>query len=70
MYQVKGLEYLGTKLKSGAEAKRFVTLDKTDSMPSKDDVISLAKGNPKVRKAWVMQMEGNRWKKVMDVVDV
>ncbi len=70
LYQVKGLEYLGTKLKSGAEAKRFVTLKTSDSCPSKDDVVALAKSNSKVRKVWVMQMNGNKWKKAMDTIDV
>ncbi|MBU2560428.1 hypothetical protein KKA03_05985 [archaeon] len=54
----------------GVEAKRFVTLKKTDSKPSKDDVLSLAKSNSKVKKVWVMQMEGNKWKKVMDTISV
>ncbi len=70
MYQVKGLEYLGTKLKSGAEAKRFVTLKKSDSMPSRDEVVNLGKSNPKVKKVWVMRMEGNKWSKAMDVISV
>ncbi len=70
MFQVKGLEYLGTKLKSGAEAKRFVTLKKSEFMPSKDEVMELAKANPKVRKVWVMEMKGNRWRKVMDTIDL
>jgi hypothetical protein len=74
VYYVNGLEYLGRPVKvrgkEGPEAKRFVTLKKTDSMPSKDEVISLAKSNPKVKKVWVMQMEGNKWKKVMDTIDL
>ncbi len=76
MYYVNGLEYLGRPVKikgkemKGVEAKRFVTLKKSDSQPSKDDVMNLAKSNPKVKKVWVMQMEGNKWKKVMDTVDV
>jgi hypothetical protein len=39
-------------------------------MPSRDEVISLARGNPRVRKVWVMQMEGNKWKKVMDTIEL
>lgn len=64
---MKGLEYLGTKLKSGAEAKRFVTLDKSEELPTKEQVITLASANPKVRKAWVMKMEGNNWSKVQAI---
>jgi hypothetical protein len=76
MYYVNGLEYLGRPVKikgkemKGVEAKRFVTLKKTDSKPSKDDVVELAKSNSKVKKVWVMQMEGNKWKKVMDTISV
>lgn len=70
MYHVKGLEYLGRKLKSGVEAKRFVTLKKTGSMPSRDEVVSLAKSNPPVRKVWVMELNGNKWRKAMDVIDL
>ncbi len=76
MYYVNGLEYLGRPVKikgkemKGVEAKRFVTLKKSDSQPSKDDVMNLAKSNSKVKKVWVMQMEGNKWKKVMDTIDV
>jgi hypothetical protein len=76
LYYVNGLEYLGRDVKikgkamKGVEAKRFVTLKKTDTKPSRDEVISLAKSNPKVKKAWVMRMEGNKWRKVMDVVDL
>jgi len=39
-------------------------------MPSKDEVMELAKANPKVRKVWVMEMKGNRWRKVMDTIDL
>ncbi|MEE8401850.1 MAG: hypothetical protein V3R86_06825 [Candidatus Hydrothermarchaeaceae archaeon] len=76
MYYVNGLEYLGRPVKikgkemKGVEAKRFVTLKKADSQPSKDEVLSLAKSNPKVKKVWVMEMEGNKWKKVMDTISV
>jgi hypothetical protein len=52
------------------EAKRFVTLKKTPTMPSRDEVVSLAKANPKVKKVWVMEMEGNKWRKAMDVIDL
>jgi hypothetical protein len=76
MYYVNGLEYLGRDVKirgknmGGVEAKKFVTLKKTDSLPSKDEVLELAKSNPKVKKVWVMEIKGNKWKKVMDTVDV
>ena len=76
MYYVNGLEYLdrnvnirGKEMK-GVEAKRFVTLKKTDSLPSKDDVIAMAKEKPGIRKVWVMQITGNKWKKVLDTLDV
>ncbi|MEE9594316.1 MAG: hypothetical protein V3V92_02850 [Candidatus Hydrothermarchaeales archaeon] len=75
-YYVNGLEYLGREVKikgktmKGVEAKRFVTLKKTDSMPSRDEVISLGKSKGGVKKVWVMQMEGNKWKKAMGVVDL
>ena len=76
MYYVNGLEYLGRDVKikgktmSGVEAKRFITLCKSDSPPSKEDVTEAAKKNPKVRKVWVMEMNGNKWRKCMDVIDV
>ncbi len=70
VYVVNGWEYLGTKLKTGAEKKRFVILKKSDAKPSKDEVVALAKKNPKVKKAWVMQIQGNKWKKVMDVINL
>ncbi|MEE8168098.1 MAG: hypothetical protein V3T58_04430 [Candidatus Hydrothermarchaeales archaeon] len=75
-YYVNALEYLGRdvtikgKTMKGVEAKRFVTLKKSDSLPSKDEVVSLAKSNPKVKKVWVMEMQGNKWRKAMDVVNV
>jgi hypothetical protein len=76
MFYVNGLEYLGRdvnikgKTMSGVEAKRFVTLKKASSMPSRDEVIAAAKANSRVRKVWVMEMNGNKWRKAMDVVDV
>ncbi len=76
MYYVNGLEYLGRDVKikgkemKGVEAKRFVTLKKVDTMPTQDEVINLAKSNPKVKKVWVMEMQGNKWRKVMDVMNV
>jgi hypothetical protein len=76
MFYVNGLEYLGRDVKikgrtmEGVEAKRFVTLKKTDSMPSRDEVIELAKQNPRVKKVWVMEMNGNKWRKVMDVINL
>jgi hypothetical protein len=76
MFYVNALEYLGRDVKikgkvmQGVEAKRFVTLKKTPTMPSRDEVVSLAKANPKVKKVWVMEMEGNKWRKAMDVIDL
>jgi hypothetical protein len=74
MYYVNGLEYLGRPVRvrgrEGPEAKRFVTLKKTDVMPSRDEVIELAKSNPRVKKVWVMEIDGNRWRKVMDVINL
>jgi hypothetical protein len=75
-YYVNALEYLGRdvvikgKTMKGVEAKRFVTLKKTDTMPTRDEVISLAKERSGVKKVWVMQMEGNKWKKAMDVINL
>lgn len=74
-YYIKGLEYLGRNVtirgeEKEVEAKKFVTLGKTESMPSREEVMAAAKGNPKVRKVWVMKMEGNRWKKAMDTINL
>ncbi len=74
-YYIKGLEYLGRNVKirgeeKNVEAKRFVTLGTSDSMPSRGDVINAAKGNSNVKKAWVMKMEGNRWSKAMETIDI
>ncbi len=75
-FYVNGLEYLGKPVKikgktmQGVEQKRFVTLKKTESKPSKDDVMKLAKSNPRVKKVWVMEMQGNKWKKAIDVMNV
>jgi len=74
-YYIKGLEYLGRNVRirgeeKPVEAKRFVTLAKTDSMPSRDEVMNAARRNPRVKKVWVMRMEGNKWSKVMDTIDV
>jgi hypothetical protein len=74
-YYIKGLEYLGRNVKirgeeKPVEAKRFVTLGKSDSMPSRDDVMNAARGNSKVKKAWVMKMEGNKWSKAMDTLNL
>ncbi|GBE56062.1 MAG TPA: hypothetical protein ENH13_03890 [Euryarchaeota archaeon] len=75
MYYIKGLEYLGRNVtirgeQKPVEAKRFVTLGKSDSMPSRDDVINAAKARSGVRKAWVMKMEGNKWSKAMETIDI
>lgn len=81
MYYVNGLEYLGRDVKirgrvmKGVEAKRFVTIKKTDKMPTREEVIQWAKewkpkGGAKLKKVWVMQIEGNKWKKVMDVINL
>jgi hypothetical protein len=76
MYYVNGLEYLGRdvnirgKTMGGVEAKKFVTLKKTEDLPTKEEVIELAKANPRVKKVWVMEIKGNKWKKVLDTIDV
>ncbi len=75
MYYIKGLEYLGRNVKirgevKPVEAKRFVTLGKSNSMPSRDQVLGAAKKNPKVRKVWVMKMEGNKWSKAMNTINL
>ena len=81
MFYVNGLEYLGRDVKikktvmKGVEAKRFVTLKKTDRKPSTDEVKKLAqeyrpKGSAKLAKVWVMQMNGNKWKKVVDTINI
>ncbi|MBI4344938.1 MAG: hypothetical protein HY555_05095 [Euryarchaeota archaeon] len=81
MFYINGLEYLGRDVKikgkamKGVEAKRFVTLKKTDRKPSADEVKKLAqeyrsKGNAKLAKVWVMQMNGNKWKKVIDTINI
>ncbi|NOZ82626.1 MAG: hypothetical protein GXN98_02235 [Euryarchaeota archaeon] len=81
MYYVNGLEYLGREVvirgrpMKNVEAKRFVTIKKTDRMPTKEEVLAWArewkpKDNAKLKKVWVMQMEGNKWRKVMDVINL
>jgi hypothetical protein len=74
MYYVNALEYLGRPVKvrgrEGPEAKRFVTLKKTETMPTREEVISLAKGNPRVKKVWVMEIQGNKWRKAMDTINL
>ncbi len=74
-YYIKGLEYLGRNVKirgeeKKVEAKRFVTLGKSDSMPSRDQVMNAARRNSKVKKVWVMKMEGNKWSKAMDTINL
>lgn len=76
MYYVNGLEYLGRNVSikgrtmEGVEAKRFVNLKKTAGMPSRDEAIAAAKANPRVKKVWVMEMQGNKWRKAMDTIDL
>ncbi len=81
MYYINGLEYLGRNVKirgremQGVEAKRFVTIKKTDKMPNREDVSKWAEEwksqkNSKLKRVWVMQIEGNKWKKVMDVISL
>ncbi|MFH1774188.1 MAG: hypothetical protein ABH874_04420 [Methanobacteriota archaeon] len=76
MFYVNGLEYLGRDVKikgktmKGVEAKRFVTLKKTNTKPTRDEVLSLAKARKGVKKVWVMEMIGNKWKKVMNVINL
>jgi hypothetical protein len=75
-YYIKGLEYLGRDVNikgrtmEGVEAKRFVNLKTTDSMPSRDEAIAAAKANPRVKKVWIMEMQGNKWRKAMDTIDL
>ncbi len=74
-YYIKGLEYLGRNVtirgeEKNVEAKKFVTLGTSDSMPSRDDVVNAAKANSNVKKVWVMQMNGNKWSKAMDTINV
>ena len=76
MFYVNGLEYLGRDVKikgktmKGVEAKRFVTLKKTNTKPSRDEALSLARARKGVKKVWVMEMSGNKWKKVMNVINL
>ena len=74
MYYINGLEYLGRPVRvggrEGPEAKRFVNLKKTAAMPPKDAAIEAAKANPRVKKVWVMEMQGNKWRKAMDTIDL
>lgn len=75
MFVIKGLEYLGRNVvvrgkEKNLEAKKFVTLAETDKEPTKDDVIKAASENSKVKRAWVMEMNGNKWKKIGDTISV
>ncbi len=69
-FYINGLEYLGRPVKirgkiGKVEAKRFVTLMITDKMPTEEEVIEIAKKNPRVKKVWVMEINGNKWRKVL-----
>ncbi len=76
IYRIYGLEYLGRTVDaknpniSKIEAKRFVVLKAMSRMPSMEEVIGIAKANPAVKKAWVMEMHGNKWRKVMDKISI
>jgi len=75
MYYVYGLEYLGRKVnvkgqELPVEAKRFVILEKSANKPTEGEVKEMARESPGVRKAWVMSIEGNRWRKVMNPLEV
>ena len=81
MYYINGQEYLGRTVKirghavPDVEAKRFVTIKKTDKMPTRENVLKWAEEwksqkNSTLKKVWVMQIEGNRWKKVIDVIEI
>ncbi len=81
MYYINGQEYLGRNVKirghavSGVEAKRLITIKKTKKMPTREDVLKWAEEwksqkNATLKKVWVMQIEGNRWKKVADVIEI
>lgn len=74
-YVVKGLEYMGRPVKNrkikagkGPEAKRFVTLSESNTLPTKDEMIALARKNPRVKSVWCMKMEGNKWSKAIPTV--
>ncbi len=85
MYYIKGLEYLGKNViirgeKKDVEAKRFVTIKKTDTMPTEKDVKEacskyedeqrMSGSRADLKKAWVMEIKGNKWKKVMNVIEL
>ena len=81
MYYVNGQEYLGRNVKirgcelQGVEAKRLVTIKKTDKMPTREDVLKWAEEwksqkNSNLKIIWVMKIEGNRWKKVMEKIEL
>jgi len=76
-FYITGLEYLGRNVmvrgkEKNMEAKRAVTLEKKDTMPSRDEVLAAAKKNPKVKKVWVMEWEKGKkgFRKAMDVIDI
>ncbi|MFQ5800601.1 MAG: hypothetical protein ACE5HH_02625 [Candidatus Hydrothermarchaeales archaeon] len=69
-YYIKGLEYLGKNVKKPAEAKRVVTLGKSDSLPSRDEVLKKAAFMKRVKKVWVMRLEGNKWSKALDTINL
>ncbi len=81
MYYVNGQEHLGRNVKirghelQGIEAKRFVTIKKTDKMPTRENVLKWAEEwksqkNSNLKWVWVMKIEGNRWKKVMEKIEL
>ena len=85
MYYIKGLEYLGKNVvirgkEKNVEAKKFVTIKKTDMMPTEKDVRDacakyedeqrMAGSRADLKKAWVMEINGNKWKKVMNVINL
>ena len=85
LYYIKGLEYLGKKVvirgkEKDVEAKRFVTVKKTDTMPTEKDVRDVCSkyedeqrmsgSRADLKKAWVMEINGNKWRKVVDVINL
>jgi hypothetical protein len=69
-YYIKGLEYLGKNIKRPIAFKRVVTIGKSDSLPSKGEVLEKAALFTRVKKVWVMKLDGNRWYKVMDSINL
>lgn len=78
MYWINAVEYydrtVGGRLKgpwTKSQMKKFVNgIAKLDKMPTREEVIAIARKNPRIKKVWVMKIEGNKWRKVMDVITI